>query len=243
MRRWIGGVAMVFFVAVLAASGWIYLRDDGVSDRTRVVATTSTTVRSSDVPETTVPTTVPAETTTTMTTPTPTGPDLDLGEVPVASGRPEDVAVPVVRQPIRLEIGDLSIQAAIEPVGYDAENDEMEVPQSASVAGWYEFSATPGEAGSAVLAAHVDWNGRQGAFFDLYLSEVGTRVVVEFDDGTFTEFEVFAAEQYDKKALPTDEIFTRQGEPVLTLITCGGVFNESVRSYEDNVVVFARPVG
>ena len=240
MRRWIGGVAMVGFGAVVIASSLVYLRSDGVAERPRLAATTNTTIESSDTSETTV---VVAEPVAATTTTVSTLPSLDLREVPVASGRAEDVAVPVVRRPIRLEIGDLSIQAPIEPVGYDAENDEMEVPRSASVAGWYEFSATPGEAGSAVLAAHVDWNGRQGAFFDLYLSEVGTRVVVEFDDGTFTEFEVFAAEQYDKKALPTDDIFTRQGEPVLTLITCGGVFNESVRSYEDNVVVFARPVG
>ncbi len=118
----------------------------------------------------------------------------------------------------------------------------MEIPGSASVAGWYEFSVLAWRRGSAVIAAHVDWNGRRGAFFDLYLSEVGTRVVVEFDDGTTSEFEVTAAEQYDKRALPTDDIFTRTGEPVLTLITCGGVFNEAVRSYEDNVVVFAVPV-
>jgi hypothetical protein len=47
---------------------------------------------------------------------------------------------------------------------------------------------------------------------------------------------------YGKTELPTDRIFAREGSPVVTLITCGGAFNPSVGSYEDNVVVYAVPV-
>ncbi len=57
-----------------------------------------------------------------------------------------------------------------------------------------------------------------------------------------TVFEVTDLRQYDKDELPFDEIFARDGDPRLTLITCGGAFNPSLLSYEDNVVVRAVPV-
>lgn len=239
MRSWKPVVAMVVFGLLAVGAVWIYLGGESVSNRPRLATTVPVEPTVAATSPTTA-TTEPAD--STSTTVAATEPSLELGDIRVVSGRPEDVAVPSTRRPVRLSIGELAIDAPIEVVGYDVENDEMEIPRSAGVAGWYEFSSSPGDEGSAVIAAHVDWNGRRGAFFDLYLSEPGTRVVVEYEDGTTREFEVTAAKQYDKRALPTDEIFTRTGEPVLTLITCGGVFNPAVRSYDDNVVVFAVPV-
>jgi hypothetical protein len=36
-------------------------------------------------------------------------------------------------------------------------------------------------------------------------------------------------------------VWAREGDPQLVLITCGGEFDAQARSYEDNVVAFARP--
>ena len=47
---------------------------------------------------------------------------------------------------------------------------------------------------------------------------------------------------YLKNELPFDTIFSREGNPVLTLVTCGGGFSQSSRSYDSNVVVYAVPV-
>ena len=38
-------------------------------------------------------------------------------------------------------------------------------------------------------------------------------------------------------------VFSKEGEPTLVLITCGGSFNRGLNSYDDNVVVYADPVG
>jgi len=46
----------------------------------------------------------------------------------------------------------------------------------------------------------------------------------------------------DKNRLPPDEIWNREGPQRLVLITCGGRYDASRRSYDDNVVVFADPV-
>jgi LPXTG-site transpeptidase (sortase) family protein len=132
-------------------------------------------------------------------------------------------------------------EAPVIDVGVE-ENGDMEIPGADSV-GWYRFNATPGEAGSAVLAAHISFDGQPGVFRYLDEASVGDRVVVEFDDGTRSEFEIVELAQYDKQELPDERVFAKTGDPVLTLITCGGDFNRSLRSYEDNIVAYAIPIG
>ena len=132
-------------------------------------------------------------------------------------------------------------EAPVIDVGVE-ENGDMEIPGADSV-GWYRFNATPGEAGSAVLAAHISFDGQPGVFRYLDEANVGDRVVVEFDDGTRSEFEIVELAQYDKQELPDERVFAKTGDPVLTLITCGGDFNRSLRSYEDNIVAYAIPIG
>ena len=63
-----------------------------------------------------------------------------------------------------------------------------------------------------------------------------------FEDGTSRQFEVTDLQQYDKDDLPFEQIFTDEGQPRLALITCGGAFDYSARSYEDNIVAYAIPV-
>jgi hypothetical protein len=46
-----------------------------------------------------------------------------------------------------------------------------------------------------------------------------------------------------KGQVPLAELFTRTGPARLVLLTCGGPFDERARSYRDNLVVVAEPVG
>jgi sortase (surface protein transpeptidase) len=127
------------------------------------------------------------------------------------------------------------------PAGVE-KNGEMEVPDNVVDVAWYKFGPAPGEAGSAVLAAHVDLDSQgPGVFFELSTLEPGSVIYVDFDDGSTRAFRAEARAIYDKDALPTNAIFSRHGPPVLTLITCGGDFNRSIRSYESNVVADAVP--
>lgn len=144
--------------------------------------------------------------------------------------------------PVRLRIEKLEIDAPIGAYGVDSRG-RMDVPDNVTDVGWYRFGPTPGESGSAVLAAHVDLAGPgRGLFFDLDKLEEGDRVEVLLDDQTTLEFEVTAQTTYLKSELPLDLIFSREGSPVLTLVTCGGGFSSSSRSYDSNVVVYAVPV-
>lgn len=143
-------------------------------------------------------------------------------------------------QPRSVTIAGLDITALVQPSGIDGRG-EFDLPPGEE-AGWYRFGPSPGEEGSAVIAAHVDWNGVPGAFFELREAKPGQHVVIDFDDDSTAKFRIVEVRQYDKTSLPLDELFVRSGDPQLTLITCGGDFDAASRSYEDNVVVIAEPV-
>jgi len=200
-----------------------------------------------EAPATTTTVAAPVTTTTTApveepTTTTPPRSTLADAVVPLGSAQynPED-HVDDRAVPTSISIEGIGVAGApVIDVGVE-ENGDMEIPDADSV-GWYRFNPTPGEPGSAVLAAHISYNGDPGVFRYLDDVEIGERVVVTFDDGTTSEFEIIELAQYDKQELPDDRVFAKDGDPVLTLITCGGDFNRSLRSYEDNVVAYAIPV-
>jgi LPXTG-site transpeptidase (sortase) family protein len=157
---------------------------------------------------------------------------------------PPAAAVPTTQAarpaPTALTIDRLGVAAApVEPVGVDAAGD-MEVP-AADVVGWYRYGPRPGDGGSAVLAAHVAYDGVDGVFRHLGDLEPGDAVSVAFADGARRDFVVTAVERLPKADLPA-ATWAREGEPRLTLITCGGEFDAEAGSYRDNVVAYASPV-
>lgn len=144
-------------------------------------------------------------------------------------------------QPTGLSIGSLGVQtAAVIGVGIE-QNGDMEVPPADQV-GWYQYGPTPGAEGSSVLAAHIAYNGSNGVFVNLDDIDLGAIIEISYDDGSTKRFETTDKQQYDKNELPKDSVFGRTGEPQLVLITCGGDFNRNLRSYTDNVVVYASPI-
>lgn len=156
--------------------------------------------------------------------------------------------VPPSRSPVRhpapasLSLPALGVEAPVVPVGIDEMTRLMDIPRSASEVAWYEPGPSPGDSGSAVLAAHVDWGGRRGIFHRLGELEPGDVVEVGYADGSTMSFEVLARRQYTKSELPTELLFSRFGEPTLSLVTCAGAWDRRARSYEDNLVVYAAPL-
>lgn len=161
---------------------------------------------------------------------------VELPDAPVGPVTSVDVL-----EPIGLRIPSLGIdEALIVDVGVE-ENGDFEVPPATEV-GWYRFGPTPGEAGSAVLAAHIAQGGVDGVFRYLADIEVGATFSVIYEDGSEADYRVTALDQYDKDELPTEELFRKTGDSQLVLITCGGDFNRQIRSYDDNVVAIAIPI-
>lgn len=171
--------------------------------------------------------TMPAQSASQRTTPLP----------PAPIGFPATTVE--VTAPLRLTIDALGVDASITTSGVDPDGN-FEVPP-AELVGWYEFGPAPGEQGSTVLAAHIAFDGVDGVFRNLDQLEVGSVVSVIDASGTQRAYRTVSRERYDKEALPED-VFRRDGDEQLVLITCGGDFNPSLRSYDDNVVVVAVPV-
>lgn len=142
--------------------------------------------------------------------------------------------------PVAVRAEALGLQAEVLSVGVDEEN-QFDVPEAQKV-GWYKHGSAPGDAGSTVLAAHVDYAGKRGAFFNLRELTVGEVLEVELADGSLARYRVIDNTLYDKTALPADELFRKDGDEVLRLITCGGEFDPDQRSYVGNQVVTAEPI-
>jgi len=62
-------------------------------------------------------------------------------------------------------------------------------------------------------------------------------------DGTLAVFEVTEVQAYAKDAFPTAAVYGAVPDPELRLITCGGTFDYTTRSYLSNTVVYAKGVG
>jgi sortase (surface protein transpeptidase) len=153
---------------------------------------------------------------------------------------PSATTTPTPPLPARLRIPSIGVDAPVVPVGLEPDGS-MGIPGAAEV-GWFQPGVRPGSAeGSAVLAAHVDYAGRRGAFFDLRRLPEGAEVFVSGADGREVRFVVDERVQVDKQDLPVAELFRTRGPATLTLITCGGSFDRSARHYQDNIVVRADP--
>lgn len=164
-----------------------------------------------------------------------------LGEVPVGSAALEQQAAPAAA-PVRLRIPGLDIDMPVAPVGLDGAGD-MEIPESAAVAGWYRFGPAPGNGrGSTVLAAHID-DARIGIGPFGRLGELapGDHVEVTDAEGVAHIYAVERVEQTSKRQVDMDLVFDRRSEARLALVTCGGRFDWDAGHYEDNVVAWAVP--
>ena len=144
--------------------------------------------------------------------------------------------------PAAVQVEALGLDADVTPTGV-REDGAMGIPDDVGTAGWFAPGVAPGAAsGSAVLAAHVD-NREQGLgqFAALHEAEPGQEVVVTDRDGQAWRYEITGRTQQPKEALDTDAVFRQRGDHVLTLITCGGAWDEAQGRYADNVIVEAAP--
>ena len=144
--------------------------------------------------------------------------------------------------PTRIEVPSIGVDSSLMGLGLDAQG-AMQVPAEGFPAGWYTGAPTPGETGPAVIAGHVDWAGVPGVFIELANLVPGAEISVTREDGSIARFEVTEVTTFPKDEFPTDLVYGTLDYAGLRLITCGGAFDASASSYQDNVVAFAKLVG
>ena len=175
---------------------------------------------------------------TVLLTPAVTGDGPALLRPPAAASG--NGAVPV--RPVAVSIPALKVAGPLEDLVADPASGELAAPADPARAGWYAAGVVPGDQGPAVIGGHVDSRSGPGVFFRLRNLRPGDVVDVTRSDGRTVRFSVIGVALYPKDKFPTEAVYGPTAGPELRLVTCGGTFDRSARSYDDNVVVDAALV-
>ena len=171
--------------------------------------------------------------------------------VSAAAGTAVTTAPPAPRGPLlarsaptRLQIPAIGVSSSLLQLGLNKDRTVQVPPLSRdSKAGWYTGSPTPGQLGPSLLLGHVDSaEYGPGVFFKLGALHQGDTVDVTRADATVAVFRIDRVASFPKDHFPTLEVYGDTSNAQLRLITCGGKFDFSARSYESNIVVFASLV-
>lgn len=139
--------------------------------------------------------------------------------------------------PVQLIIPRLNIDAAVEHVGLDAVG-QMAVPSHAEDVAWYQPGTVPGQAGNAVISGHLDSATGPAVFFELASLTPGDEITVVSNAGATISFIVERVVTYPRFAIPLATIFGPTADKRLTLVTCGGQFNNKSQLYSHRTVVY-----
>ena len=196
------------------------------------------------------PTETPTPTPEATATPEPTVPTyFTLDSLHAAHGEAPDATLGRMRIPI------IGVDAAL---GQRlVSGGQMQNPTGPSDVVWYDLSlweglgGAPGAGGNAVFSGHVDYHARipwanaryrgDGIFRNLPLLAVGDVIEIEIGGQTLSYAVIW--QRQVKANSSTAEILTAD-VPVdsITLITCGGDFDSTTRSYEDRIVIRAERI-
>lgn len=141
--------------------------------------------------------------------------------------------------PARLRIPGIGVDSPLEQLGLGPDG-ALEVPEDPGLAGWFDRSAVPGDVGPTVIAGHVTWEGEPAIFLRLAELEPGNTIVLHRADGATVRYRVTDTEQVAKETFPTDAVYGETTGNHLRLITCGGLYDDAERRYQDNVIVYAE---
>lgn len=169
---------------------------------------------------------------------------LDVAPVPVTEESAEGIATEEPSEdayPVRVRIPEIGVDADVVDLGLNPDGT-LEVPEDFDQTGWYTGRSVPGNVGPSIVVGHVDsWSG-PAVFYRLRDLEAGHTIEIHRSDGFVAVFRVSETALVDKDEFPTDQVYGDTAEPTLRLITCGGDFDQSVRSYQGNLIVYAEHI-
>jgi LPXTG-site transpeptidase (sortase) family protein len=146
-------------------------------------------------------------------------------------------------RPVRLYIPKISVNAPFTNLVI-GRTGQLEPPPAhdTNLVGWYAKGVSPGEAGTAIIAGHVDTATAPAVFAGLSELKKGDRFHVARADGSRATFVVDDAESFDKDDFPSERVYGDTRDAQVRLITCSGPYDRQARDYTENLVVFAHLV-
>ncbi len=183
---------------------------------------------------------------TDTTTPTAT---LEPTKTPTPTPTPFDGKV------ARMAIPSLKVDYPIEELGVKQPQNELDTPHDATgKIGWYYIYPKPGFGTNAVFSAHVNYNGKDGPFANLYKAQEGDLITVTMDGGPVYTYKIFRLKRYvidiqyspgrdPERVIDMGKLIDPPDRPPdkewITLITCscgaGRVINVNAQGYGECV--------
>ena len=149
----------------------------------------------------------------------------------------KEVAKPVYLPPIKIQVKEKVLD--VEEISVE-EGGFLGVPSSWQTAGWYKEGAKPGEEGNVLVDGHYDTNtGAPGAFWGLKDLQVGDKVLLTDKLGRVFEYSVITKSSIGISDPERWQVFASGKDKVLTLITCGGVWDYASHTYNKRLVITA----
>ena len=147
------------------------------------------------------------------------------------------------RRPVSVLLPGVGGRAPIQPRTTDPVSGGLDLPKDAAHVAWWASGTSPGDpAGTVVLAAHVVYNGQSGPFTHLDRLRRGARIDVRSANGVLRSYRVSGRRSAPKASLDRSALFSVTGPATLALVTCGGAYDPTTRSFADNLIVTADPV-
>jgi LPXTG-site transpeptidase (sortase) family protein len=145
--------------------------------------------------------------------------------VPPEMVRARSYLVPEVQPTadFRLMIDSIDVDAQVVELEMDPRG-VPQVPNDGVKVAWYEFTATPGTGGNAVMSGHVRWAGDPGVFADLDELEKGDVIRLKWTDGKESVYEVSANREMDADDPKLLQAMGATKKDTITLITCAGTW-------------------
>jgi sortase (surface protein transpeptidase) len=143
--------------------------------------------------------------------------------------------------PLAIDIPKLGTHAQVVALGED-DDGTMQAPTDPDTVGWYQLGVGVGAPGNALLDGHVDWGGQARVFGSLAQLVPGDAIQITDATGSLLTYSVAWTRLYTADTAPLDEIFAQTDAEEITLITCGGAFDRSIRMYVSRWVVRATRV-
>lgn len=153
---------------------------------------------------------------------------------------------PLVFKPVSISIPKADIfNAKMVEIRQDPEKSGiLGTPKNFNEVGWYVDGAKPGESGNALIAGHYDKpNGAPAVFYHLGRLEVDDVVGIKDEVGRVIMFKIYDVELVtigDNSSVL--KAYEYSDDSILTIITCGGVWDVKARNYTKRLLIKARKV-
>jgi sortase (surface protein transpeptidase) len=138
---------------------------------------------------------------------------------------------------VHLSIPSIGTDASVVPESLGV-GDTLLIPPPGQV-GWYEDGPAPGQAGTTLLAGHIDDDGVPGALLRLSDIQVGDQIRITTAMGQHYSYVVSTRAELPQSDFVSSRMMSDNGSPRLLLVSCGGAYDTTTHLYLDNILVTA----